>query len=218
MILRMQLAQHEDFPRPVMHSRCLIPYLKQLPALPADHPHRQHGVRMWRGAVLHLLGGKESAAHWTSIEEVATDYLLGRGDVGQHLDREVTFADLQGWIADGLVEGIYALVCKSPRQLGPSPRSACFTSGCIAKGAVASMALATAAASDAVQLLLIKSLLHILWLKAQRLWYGLSAPELGCGGALSSLCAFSQRIAAAFDQPCVCCTALCHARRYGCCS
>ncbi len=33
----------------------------------------------------------------------------------------------------------------------------------------------------------------LLWLKAQRLWYGLFGPELGCGDALSSLCAFSQR-------------------------
>jgi hypothetical protein len=33
----------------------------------------------------------------------------------------------------------------------------------------------------------------ILWLKAQRLWYGLFAPVLGCGDALSSLCAASQR-------------------------
>ncbi len=34
----------------------------------------------------------------------------------------------------------------------------------------------------------------LLWLKAQRLWFGLFGPELWCGGALSSLCAFSQRM------------------------
>ncbi len=34
---------------------------------------------------------------------------------------------------------------------------------------------------------------ELLWLKAQRLWYGFFAPELGCEDTLSSLCAFSQR-------------------------
>jgi hypothetical protein len=112
-------------PRPLMHTDCLISYLQELPTLPADHPHRQHGVTAWRGAVVRLMHCPDLASHWPEVCQVVQSYLLGENEVYQQLPQVCFDADPQAWLDVGLMAGLNALASEWHDCLRPNSSSSC---------------------------------------------------------------------------------------------